>query len=141
VPIAVEDHDQFGGTADSRDGVWRHGVELCRLALLHEDLSLAEEESYLAFSHEEPVVTGMSPLLRCPICRLVPDLEGDCVCGRPAQHPRRAFARTAYFRADDHIVIVVGVQQCVQADLEGSGERDQDVETDCAVASLNSTDR
>ena len=108
--VAVEDHDEFRGAVAGCAGVRGHGGELGGLAGLDDDLAFAEQQPYPPFDDEEPVVTGMYPLLRRPVGRFEPDLDRDRVAGGSAQHPGRALVRTARHRADDHIVVVVDVE-------------------------------
>ena len=135
--VAVEDHDELCRAVDSSEGVRRHGGELAGLAALDSDLAFAERQAHPSFDHEEPVVTGVDPLLRRRAGRFEPHLDGDRVAGRPAQHPGCPFARAVWHRADDHIVVAAHVEERVEVDLEGSCQRQQDVETDRPLASLD----
>ena len=139
--VAVEDHDEFCRAVAGCEAVRGHGGELGNLAGLDDDLAFAEQQSHPPLDDEEPVVTGMDSLRRRPVGRLEPHLDRDRGAGRPAQHPGRALARAARRRSDDHVVVATHVEEGVQADLEGTGERDQDVETDRPFAGLDPTDR
>ena len=100
----------------------------------------AERQAHPSLDDEEPVVTGVDPLLRRPAGRFEPHLDGDRVAGRPAQHPGCPFARAVRHRADDHIVVAAHVEECVEVDLEGSCQRQQDVEADRPLAGLDPAD-
>ena len=54
------------GPSMAANGVRRHGGELGGLAGLDGDLALAERQSHPPLDDEEPVVTGVDPLRRCP---------------------------------------------------------------------------
>lgn len=139
--VAVEDHDELGRAVDGCEGVRRHGAELGGLAGLDEDLAFAERQAHSPLEDEEPVVTGVDPLLRLPACRLESHLDRDRAGGRSAQHPGRALARGAGRRADDHIVVAAHVEKRIEVDLEGRCKRQQDVEADRPLAGLDPTDR
>ena len=87
--VAVEDHDQFGGAVHGLHGVRGHGGELGRLALLHNDLALAEPETDATFEQREEWLrawcaekTGIVDVLKvwdlpCPMCRPDDDAAVD----------------------------------------------------------------
>jgi len=55
LPVAVEDHDEFGGVVDGADSVGCHRGELGGFAGLDDDVSIAEQEL------PRPVVTKIGP--------------------------------------------------------------------------------
>lgn len=139
--VAVEDHDELGRAVDGCEGVRRHGAELGGLAGFYEDLAFAERQAHSPLEDEEPVVTGVDPLLRLPECRFESHLDRDRAAGRSAQNPGRPLARGARRRADDHIVVAAHVEKRIEVDLEGRCKRQQDVEADRPLAGLDPTDR
>jgi hypothetical protein len=60
--------------------------------------------------------------------------------GRSAQHPGCALARAVGRGADDHIVVTGHVEECVEIDLEGYCQRQQDVKADRPLAGLDPAD-
>ena len=103
--VAVEDHDELGRAVAGRERVRGHGGELGGLAGRDDDLPLAEEQPDPALDHEEPVVTGMDPLLRSAVGRFEPHLDRDRAAGRSTQHPGRGSPDAARHRVDDHVVV------------------------------------
>jgi hypothetical protein len=139
--VAIEDHDELGRAVDGCEGVRRHGAELGGLAGLDEDLAFAQRQAHPPLEDEEPVVTGVDPLLGLRVCRFESDLDRDRAAGRSAQHPGGALVRGARRRANDHIVVAAHVQERIEVDLEGRCQGQQDVEADRPLAGLDSTDR
>lgn len=139
--VAVEDHDQFGRSVDGCDGVWSHGPELGRLAGLDGDFAFPEGQAHPSRDDEEPIVAGVDALLDRSARRFEAHLDGDGVAGRSAQDPGRARGRTGRGRADDDVIVVADVEERVEVDVQGGGQRQQDIEADGALARLDPTDR
>ena len=140
VTFAVEDHDQFGGAVHGDAGVGGHRGELGGLAGLDEQLPVAEQQHDPAHGDEQPVVAGVNLLLRPPIGGLEAHLDGCGVAGRPAQHPRRAPFGIGRDRADDHVVVLAHVEQRVEVDLQGAGQRYEHIEADGPVPGFDAAD-
>lgn len=139
--VAVEDHDELGRAVDGCEGMRCHRAELGGLAGLDEDLAFTERQVHSPLEDEEPVVTGVDPLLRLPACRFQSHLDRDRGAGRAAQPPGRALAGRARHRPDDHVVVAAHVEQRIEVDLEGRCERQEDVEADRPLAGLDPADR
>jgi hypothetical protein len=75
--VPVEDRDDLGGAVDRPERVRRHGGELGGFPGFDGDLAVTERQAHPSFEHEEPVVPGVHPLLRCLAGRLESHLDGD----------------------------------------------------------------
>lgn len=138
--VAVEDHDQLRWAADSAERVRCHGVELGRFACLDGEVTLAQRQADPPVEHEEPVPAGVHPRCWSLPCGLEAHLHRERAARWPVQHPRRALADSVGRRADDDIVVVVHVEQRIQAHLQGAGQRNEDVEADRPLPGLDPAD-
>lgn len=79
--VTVEEHDELRRAVDGCERMWRHGGELGGLAGLDRDLAFAERQTHSSLDDEEPVVTGVDPLLDRPGGWFQAHLECDRVAG------------------------------------------------------------
>lgn len=138
--VAVEDHYEFGGLIESRDGVRCHGGELGGLSRLDGDLAVTEQQTHSSFDDEEPIVTGVYLLLCRPVGRFQSNFDRKRPARRAAQHPCRPLARAARRRMDHHVLVAAHVEKRVEVDLESRCQRQQDVEADRPLPGLDPTD-
>lgn len=135
--VTVEDHDEFSGSVEGRECVRRHGSELGSLASLNNDLAISEREEHPSLHHEEPVVTGVDFLLQRPAVRSELHFDGSRAASGSAEEPGCGSARTIRGWTDNHILVVIHVEESIEVNLKGRRKWQKNIQTDSPFAGLD----
>ena len=141
--VMIEDIKDLNRTVMSPEGVGRHGGELRRLSSFHEDGPFSQLQACGPREDREPLPAGMHASLHFlgPSSR-----SGDANLGNghpirgsflgsqdPGGHP----AHDVALRSDDDVVVLVRLQQLIEAGVESTRDRNELIDGHSSMARLN----